>query len=58
LTIVIPLFLFLWFIAAFLWDGNSYLNLKERYDRPVYEKAEAKPHGGEHGEKVKPAKMD
>lgn len=24
MTIIVPLFLFLWFVAAFLWDGNSY----------------------------------
>ena len=28
MTIVVPLLLFIWFIAAFLWDGNSWLNLR------------------------------
>ena len=28
MTIVVPLCLFVWFIAAFLWDGNSWKNLK------------------------------
>lgn len=28
MTIVVPLLLFIWFIAAFLWDGNSWKNLK------------------------------
>jgi len=28
MTIVVPLCLFIWFITAFLWDGNSWLNLK------------------------------
>lgn len=32
MTIVVPLFLFVWFVAAFLWDGNSYRNLRNRYD--------------------------
>ena len=32
MTIVVPLFLFVWFIAAFLWDGNSYKTLRNRYD--------------------------
>lgn len=32
MTIVVPLFLFVWFIAAFLWDGSSFRNLKNRYD--------------------------
>ncbi|HAO45326.1 MAG TPA: cytochrome C oxidase subunit IV family protein [Ferruginibacter sp.] len=28
MTIVVPLLLFLWFIGAFLWDGNSWKNLR------------------------------
>lgn len=28
MTIVVPLLLFVWFILAFLYDGNSYKNLK------------------------------
>ena len=28
MTIVIPLLLFIWFIAAFLYEGNSWLNLR------------------------------
>ena len=28
MTIVLPLMLFLWFIAAFLWDGSSWKNLR------------------------------
>jgi cytochrome c oxidase subunit IV len=28
MTIVVPLLLFVWFIAAFLWDGNSWKNLR------------------------------
>jgi len=33
LTIAIPALLFLWFISAFLWDGNSYKNLRNNYDK-------------------------
>jgi len=33
MTIVVPLMLFIWFIAAFLWDGNSYRTMRNRYDR-------------------------
>ncbi len=33
MTIVVPLFLFVWFIIAFLTDGNSYKNLKNNFDR-------------------------
>jgi cytochrome c oxidase subunit IV len=28
MTIVVPLTLFIWFIIAFLWDGNAWRNLK------------------------------
>lgn len=28
MTIVVPLCLFLWFIIAFLWDGNSWKNMR------------------------------
>jgi len=33
MTIVVPLMLFIWFIAAFIWDGNSYKNLRNDYDK-------------------------
>ena len=33
MTIVVPLMLFVWFIAAFLWDGNSYRTKRNRYDK-------------------------
>jgi len=32
MTIVVPLMLFIWFIAAFVIDGNSYKNLRNNYD--------------------------
>ena len=32
MTIVVPLCLFIWFIAAFLWDGNSWKILRNRYN--------------------------
>ena len=38
MTIVVPLFLFVWFIAAFLWDGNSFRNMRNRYDKYKMEK--------------------
>jgi cytochrome c oxidase subunit 4 len=28
MTIIVPLLLFVWFIAAFLWDGNSWKTLR------------------------------
>lgn len=33
LTILIPLLLFIWFIAAFLWDGVAYKDLRHKFDR-------------------------
>lgn len=32
MTIIVPLMLFVWFIAAFLWDGSSYRTMRNRYD--------------------------
>ena len=32
MTIVVPLGLFIWFIIAFLWDGNSWRNLRNKYN--------------------------
>ena len=32
MTIVVPLMLFIWFIGAFLWDGNSYRTIRNRFD--------------------------
>jgi cytochrome c oxidase subunit 4 len=39
MTVVVPLLLFIWFIAAFLWDGNSWKVLRNRYNGPHIEKA-------------------
>ncbi|MEY4661017.1 MAG: hypothetical protein RLZZ42_969, partial [Bacteroidota bacterium] len=46
MTIVVPLLLFIWFIAAFLWDGNSWKTLRNTYNRTGVEQA-APAHGGE-----------
>ena len=35
MTIVVPLLLFVWFIIAFLYDGNSYKELRNTYN-PYY----------------------
>lgn len=58
MTIVVPLLLFIWFIAAFIADGNSYKNLRNKYDKHFQEstmpskhhKADQKPAdpGGKH----------
>ncbi|HTL06931.1 MAG TPA: cytochrome C oxidase subunit IV family protein [Chitinophagaceae bacterium] len=58
MTIAIPALLFLWFIGAFLWDGTSYKNLRNNYDRNHREqsqqKVEVKEGHGEHHEAKKP----
>lgn len=33
MTIVVPLMLFVWFLAAFLWDGDSWRNLRHEYNK-------------------------
>ena len=51
MTIIVPLALFIWFITAFLSDGNSFRNLRNNYDPHFKEqstiKVEEKHHGGE-----------
>ena len=32
MTIVVPLLLFVWFIISFIYEGNSYKNLRNNYD--------------------------
>ena len=39
MTIVVPLFLFVWFIIAFLSDGNSFRNDKNKWDRDHKERS-------------------
>jgi cytochrome c oxidase subunit 4 len=61
MTIVVPLALFIWFITAFLSDGNSFRNLRNTYDPHFKEqstiKVEAKEgHHGEGGAHVTEAK--
>jgi hypothetical protein len=44
MTIVVPLMLFIWFIAAFLWDGHSYKKLRNNYDKHFEERTDKKGH--------------
>jgi cytochrome c oxidase subunit IV len=44
MTIVVPLLLFVWFIAAFIIDGNSYKNLRNNYDKHFQETTTPKKH--------------
>lgn len=54
MTIVVPLLLFVWFIAAFLWDGDSWKTLRntDGLSKPATEQtkhaAPAPGHGGGH----------
>jgi cytochrome c oxidase subunit 4 len=54
MTIAVSATLFIWFIISFLWDGNSYRELRNRYDRHHLEMSKEKApaaegeHGGEH----------
>ncbi len=53
MTVVVPLMLFVWFIGAFLWDGNSYRTMRNRYDKYKMERTMPRPlkHGdtSQHG---------
>ena len=45
MTITVPLVLFVWFIVAFLWDGNSWKNMRNTNagSRPNIEKTQIAP---------------
>ena len=45
MTICVPLVLFIWFIIAFLWDGNSWKNMRNTNagSRPNIEKVQTAP---------------
>ncbi len=61
MTIIVPLMLFIWFIGAFLWDGASYKNLRNRYDpnhRETTIEKEKKHDAGPYEEKLPPAQKD
>ena len=60
-TIVVPLALFVWFIIAFLYDGNSFRNLRNTYD-PHYKEQSTikveKKEEGKHEEKKEEARPE
>jgi cytochrome c oxidase subunit IV len=61
MTIAVPALLFVWFLIAFVSDGNSYRDLRNRYDKYQLEQNDKKvtPEGGEHApEAVKPGKPE
>lgn len=45
MTIVVPLMLFIWFIFAFIYEGNSYKNLRNKFDPHFKESTMPKKHG-------------
>ncbi|CAN5263423.1 hypothetical protein BH11BAC6_BH11BAC6_03630 [soil metagenome] len=56
MTIVVPLLLFVWFIVAFLYEGNSYHNLKNTYNSYYKERSTQKMEKKEEEhEKTEPA---
>mgnify|MGYP000899610517 CR=1 FL=1 len=55
MTIAVPALLFIWFIAAFLWDGDSYRNLRNRYD--PYHKEQSMPKKAPEHEGAKPGEL-
>jgi cytochrome c oxidase subunit IV len=59
MTIVVPLALFVWFIIAFLYDGNSFRHLRNTYDPHYKEQSTIKVEAKEetkHEEKKTEAK--
>ena len=59
MTIAVPAVLFIWFIAAFLWDGDSYKNLRNEmdpHDSKRIEESKDRPKQGEHN--VDPDKVN
>lgn len=59
-TIVVPLMLFIWFIIAFIADGNSYNQLKNKYDASYKERTSIKADKSEEHQKheKKPGEME
>ena len=59
MTIIVPLCLFIWFIVAFLYDGNSFRNLRNTYDPHFKEQSTIKvekKEEGKHEEKKQESK--
>jgi hypothetical protein len=48
MTVDVPILLIIWCIAAFLWDGNSYKNLRNKYDKHFEERTIEKKDAGGH----------
>lgn len=50
MTIAVPALLFIWFIGAFLWDGDSFKNLRHKMDPYKVESQKVKQAQPAHGE--------
>lgn len=50
MSIAVPALLFIWFIGAFLWEGDSFKNLRNKLDPYKAETQQAKPTQPIHGE--------
>lgn len=55
MTIAVPALLFVWFVIAFVSDGNSYRELRNRYDKYQLEQNDKKVPPAEGGEEAAPA---
>jgi cytochrome c oxidase subunit IV len=53
MTIVVPLFIFVWFITVFIYEGNSYKNLKSTYDPYKKEASTRKAEKKEEAKEIK-----
>jgi cytochrome c oxidase subunit IV len=53
MTVAIPCLLFIWFVVAFLIDGNSFRHLRNRYDRYQYEQSKTPVKKTEHPPEAK-----
>ncbi|HEY4966453.1 MAG TPA: cytochrome C oxidase subunit IV family protein [Puia sp.] len=53
MSIAIPACLFIWFLIAFVWDGNSYHTLRMRYDKYYNEQSRTKVQKTENREEGK-----
>ncbi|MDZ4795139.1 MAG: cytochrome C oxidase subunit IV family protein [Bacteroidota bacterium] len=53
MTIIVPLMLFVWFIFAFIYEGNSYKNLRNTYDPHFKETTMPKEKGKKEQKEVK-----
>lgn len=42
MTVAVPALLFVWFVLAFVLDGNSYLHMREKFDRYKVEQSKTK----------------